>query len=599
MRRYSVLPLFLSPVFLPVRCHDCRTLCPANQNRRIKQIMKTKITTILTVALLGALATTHAQTLTDSSLTLTQIVSGLDQPIGLEFLAANDLLVLEKANGQVRRVTNGVIQVNPVLDLAVDSSDERGILTILKHPGFATNNFIYICSTPNGTAADTVGTTPTCICIERYEWNGSVLTNPTPIFSFTTVPGVDYHNGGAMAFGPDGKLYIVTGDHEQSGLLQNQTGSVVDDTSVILRLNDDGTTAPGNPLAAEGSSFTNYFAYGVRNSFGLAFDPVTGNLWDTENGEDAYDEINLVAPGFNSGWRRIMGPLARTPGGTNNLFRAAGSQYADPKFSWLATVAPTGIAFLNSTALGANYENDLFVGDFNHGSLYHFKLNPARDALILTGGLSDKVADNATERDQPVIGKDFNGGVFETGIAALKVGPDGKLYVVSLVQGKIFAISAKGAVAPIHDLAVVSLKAPKKITYKGVPITKPVKITIQNRGNQTETFPTAESLLALVNFSIESLNTCPVPTTALVPPKKGYPIVLAPKKKATLSVNVTFDCINDGVTGLGHEDFRYTVALTTDDVPANDDCPRAPSGTDKKGCGGKGGTAVLTDVKSK
>ncbi|MEI6085529.1 MAG: PQQ-dependent sugar dehydrogenase [Verrucomicrobiota bacterium] len=553
--------------------------------------MKTPHIGLLILALAGT--TSQAQTLTDSSLTLTQIVSGLDQPIGLEFLATNDLLVLEKANGQVRRVIDGVIQVNPVLDLAVDSSDERGILSILKHPGFATNNFIYICSTPNGTADDTIGTTPTCICVERYEWDGSALINPVAIFSFTTLQGIDYHNGGAMAFGPDGKLYIVTGDHEQFGLLQNQPGFIVDDTSVILRLNDDGTPAPGNPLAAEGSSYTNYFAYGVRNSFGLAFDPVTGNLWDTENGEANYDEINLIAPGFNSGWRRIMGPLSRTPGGTNSLFLAAGSQYADPKFSWLTTVAPTGIAFLNSTALGAAYENDLFVSDFNNGQLYHFDLNPARNALVLSGGLSDTVADNDTERDAPVIGTGFNGGFFESGIAALKVGPDGKLYVVSLVQGKIFAIAAAGASAAVHDLAVVSLKAPKKISLKGTPVIKPVKIAIQNLGNQTKTIADATALLNLINLTIETLGGCPAPTTALVPPKTVFPVVLAPKKKLSISINVTFDCVNDGTTGVGHEDFRYTINLSADDVPANNDCPRAASGTDK-GCAK--GVTVFTDV---
>ena len=145
--------------------------------------MKTiNVSTTLAIAFAVATLPAPGQTLTDSSLTLTQIVSGLNQPLGMEFLSTNDLLVLEKANGQVRRVIDGVVQVNPVLDLAVDSSDERGILSILKHPGFATNNFIYICSTPNGTTNDSVGTDPTCICVERYDWNGSVLTNPSPIF---------------------------------------------------------------------------------------------------------------------------------------------------------------------------------------------------------------------------------------------------------------------------------------------------------------------------------------------------------------------------------------------------------------------------------
>jgi aldose sugar dehydrogenase len=106
----------------------------------------------------------------------------------------------------------------------------------------------------------------------------------------------------------------------------------------------------------------------------LAFDPVTQKLWMTENGPDTYDEINLMDPGFNSGWVQIMGPDARSPQGSDSLLQLPGSHYADPKFSWFDTVAPTALVFLNSTRLGAQYANDVFVGDVNTGTLYHFRL---------------------------------------------------------------------------------------------------------------------------------------------------------------------------------------------------------------------------------
>src|SRR4029077_15403636 len=135
-----------------------------------------------------------------------------------------------------------------------------------------------------------------------------------------------------------------------------------DDTSVILRLQQDGSPAPGNPFIPYCSLTTTqtcpsgmgcptgetcisavarYFAYGIRNSFGLAFDPVTGQLWDTENGPTSYDEINLVSPGFNSGWNQIMGPDSRAPLGTADLFNVPGgaSSYSDPEYSWLSPVA--------------------------------------------------------------------------------------------------------------------------------------------------------------------------------------------------------------------------------------------------------------------
>ena len=116
-----------------------------------------------------------------------------------------------------------------------------------------------------------------------------------------------------MTFGPDGKPYVVIGDLNRDGQLQNfSNGPVPDDTGVILRINDDGNLAK-------------YFAYGVRNSFGLAFDPLTLGLWDTENGPGSYDEVNLVQPGFNSGWERIMGPVIRDTEGTSDFVNFPGS----------------------------------------------------------------------------------------------------------------------------------------------------------------------------------------------------------------------------------------------------------------------------------
>ena len=103
----------------------------------------------------------------------------------------------------------------------------------------------------------------------------------------------------------------------------------------------------------------------------------------TENGPDAYDEINLVDPGFNSGWEQIMGPNSRDPQGLDDLFVVPGSHYSDPEFSWRHPVGPTALVFLDSTALGLRYENNLFVGDINHGRLYRFRLNAARNGFTL------------------------------------------------------------------------------------------------------------------------------------------------------------------------------------------------------------------------
>ena len=113
-------------------------------------------------------------------------------------------------------------------------------------------------------------------------------------------------------------------------------------------------------------------------------------LWDSENGPASYDEINLVEPGFNSGWTQIMGPDARDSQNVSDLVQFPGSHYADPKFSWFNTVGPTAITFMSSPGLGADYTNDLFVGDINNGNLYRFRVNAARNGFDLAPGSLDR-----------------------------------------------------------------------------------------------------------------------------------------------------------------------------------------------------------------
>jgi glucose/arabinose dehydrogenase len=251
----------------------------------------------------------------------------------------------------------------------------------------------------------------------------------------------------------------VIGDVNHGGQLQNiQNGAAPDDTSVILRVRQDGTPAPGNPFHPYCSVTTTtqcdsdddcpggqvcrkqnlrYYAYGVRNSFGLALDPVTGALWDTENGPDAYDEINYVAPGANSGWVPLMGPDSRDPQVIGDLFHmpAAGITYSDPEFSWLSPIAPTAIAFPYGSSLGPAYDDKVIVSDVVVQQLYAFPLNATRTGFDLAGipGLADAVADSAAERDALRIGTGFPA-------TDIEVGPDRHLYLVRIAPGAIFRI---------------------------------------------------------------------------------------------------------------------------------------------------------------
>jgi glucose/arabinose dehydrogenase len=375
-----------------------------------------------------------APTLRDSGLSVSEIVSGLSLPTTMAFIGADDILVLQKDNGQVRRVAGGVLQASPVLDVAVDNDSERGMLGIAVHPNFPSSPFVYLYYTESSTAGDSSGA-PEANRVYRYTWNGATLTSPLLVLDLPVTPGPN-HDGGVIAFGPDGKLYVVIGDLNRNGQLQNFSSGAPDDSSVILRVNDDGSAPNDNPFFSQGGSLAKYFAYGIRNSFGMAFDPLTDRLWMTENGPNLFDEINLVEPGFNSGWEKLMGPDARNSNDAADLFSISGSHYADPKFSWLDTVGVTAIAFLDSTALGPQYENNAFVGDINNGNLYRFTPNGARNGFVFSGaGLADLVADSSAELNETILGEGF------AGITDLKVGPDGRLYVVSFGDGKIYAIS--------------------------------------------------------------------------------------------------------------------------------------------------------------
>jgi aldose sugar dehydrogenase len=175
----------------------------------------------------------------------------------------------------------------------------------------------------------------------------------------------------------------------------------------------------------------------------MDFDPVTGFLWDTENGEHNYDEINLVKPGFNSGWAQVMGPLYRSNNNKteNDLVKLPGSEYADPVFSWKDQIGVTDIEFINSTRLGSTYTNNIFVGDINYGNLYYFEVNDNRTGLKLDyennekqRALNDLVADNNRELSEITFGTGFGR------ITDIETGPDGYLYVLTYEDGKIYKI---------------------------------------------------------------------------------------------------------------------------------------------------------------
>ena len=374
--------------------------------------------------------TIYAQpSVSDSGLNIEAAIDGLSSPTSMVFLDNNNILVLEK-EGSVRLVSDGVLREEPVLQVPVNTESERGVLGVAFDKD-SNSVFLYY------TEAD-----PLRNRIYKYQWNGQSLVNPTLLLDLPGEPGPN-HDGGKIVIGPDGYLYAVIGDLNHDGQLQNfPDGPPPDDTSVILRVNlEDGSAAPDNPFANSGDdALSKYYAYGIRNSFGMDFDPVTGNLWDTENGPASYDETNLVRPGFNSGWQTVMGPISLSGDTEEDLVNFPGSHYADPLFSWAEPPAVTDIEFLDSSNLGDKYANNIFVGDINNGNLYFFGVNENRNAIQLDAaqqesGLSDLVVDNEEELSAITFGSGFGG------ITDIETGPDGFLYVLSYDDGIIYRIS--------------------------------------------------------------------------------------------------------------------------------------------------------------
>jgi len=340
--------------------------------------------------------------LRDKNFLIEEYVKDLQYPTTIDFIG-NDLLVLEK-NGDVRLVKEGILQQESILKLDVSKTIEEGLIGIL-----VKENFVYL----HYTTEDEIDKS-TSNFIYKFRWDGTQLVEPKIIKEIHG--GNNIHNAGVMAMDSSGTVFMMMGDlGNRKGILQNYDSGTPDDTSVIM---------PIDPPSE-------YFAIGIRNGYGLSFDPITQLLWDTENGPDSFDEINLVRKNFNSGWDKIQGPASVDQ---KKLLINEEFNYSDPEFSWEKTVGVTAIHFIQSPFL-KEYHNSVFVGDFNNGILYKFDLNENRDAFLFQDeSLKDLVLNIEDEVTEIIFGTGFSG------ITDIKQGPDGLIYIISIGDGKIYRI---------------------------------------------------------------------------------------------------------------------------------------------------------------
>ena len=428
----------------------------------------------------------------DAKLKLELVAKGLNSPTSLAFLAKDDVLVLEK-DGIVRRIIGNNTLETPVLDIRsiINSTRERGLLgiAILAKPQSGdgsepdeNNSNIYLYYTENTARRDlnncNIKTCQTANHVVNslysYKMKDGRLVNPKLLISIPV--GADdiglEHIGGKIILGPDNNIYITSGDgypcrnYEDckksinegalnSKTANKETGSNATGAGGILVVSHDGKPPLRNHILGDNFPLNLYYAYGIRNSFGLDFDPITRNLWDTENGPFFGDEINLVKPGFNSGWAKVQGvwpitnynllvkdlpegyyfPKVNLTINEDTLFDFNGNgKYSPPEFIWNDSIGVTAIKFFNSDKLGMEYKYDMFVGTIGKGLLYHFDLNKERNGLLLSDELKDNVAYNKKQLKDYMFGSGFYG------ITDLEVSPDGFLYVVSISDGKIWRI---------------------------------------------------------------------------------------------------------------------------------------------------------------
>ena len=417
------------------------------------------------------------QSLQDPSVRVERVVAGMLDPQAMVPIGPDDILVLEK-RGWVRHIRNGLLLETPVVALTVDTTVDGHPYAMAAHPAFPGQPWIYFYYTESsgvGENAAALGNR-----VYRYRWIDGQLVDPQLVLDIPlgTEPGQE---SGAMLFGPGDKLFVAAGYMGDTGLSQNNPEfTSADSSSVILRLEADGSVPPDNPFAAFGGPLAPYFAYGLHSSAAMAIEPARQSLWAADSGVLEYDEINVIEPGFNGGWSTITGPRSRGVEPPDPLVELPGSQYFDPVFSWRTPVVPRAMAFMTTASMGEHYVGDLMVGDAVRGNLYRLRVKPDRSGLFFLGeGLADGIADDDVETAEILFAAGFGS------IADIKLGVDGFLYVLSAAKGALYRLYRDSS-------ASIELRAPVRFISPGETLS--VVMSLANHTDAELTFGLVVSL---------------------------------------------------------------------------------------------------------
>jgi len=291
------------------------------------------------------------------------VQTGMAWPIALAFASDGRIFFAERNTGNIRIIEGGALLPTPFYTLTnTATAGERGLLGLALDPGFPSTPDVYAYQTYNDAANATIYNR-----IVRLSANGNVGTFDRVILTMPPLSGATNHNGGVIAFGPDGKLWAVVGENANPSLAQNGMSLL----GKVLRMNSDGSAASDNPFYGSLSWENRVYTYGHRNMFGIAWQPVTGRAYVTENGPTCNDEVNRLAAGSNYGW----GPTASCgslppPSDTNR----DGPSPVMPLDWWTPTIAPTNAAFYTGSLLPQS-RNHLMFGAYNDARLRELALS--------------------------------------------------------------------------------------------------------------------------------------------------------------------------------------------------------------------------------
>jgi glucose/arabinose dehydrogenase len=292
------------------------------------------------------------------------IAQNLDVPWAIDIAVDNRIFFTEKPGRLGMIHANGTLASEPVVNIHTEDIGEAGLMGLALHPNFTQNHLMYVYHTyaENGGLYNKV--------LMLTEKNNKIVNSKIILDG---IPASDSNNGGRIKFGPDGKLYVSTGDSETPELAQN-TKSLA---GKLLRLNDDGTIPDDNPIPE-----SPVYSYGHRDIQGFAWHPITKKLYASEHGPAGNDEVNIIEPGSNYGW-----PIEVC----NHSTSSAPIRFETPEYCFNPEIAPSGLTIAASNKLG--YQNDILFTTLRGSHLHHIDLETRiqDNVLVGYGRLSDIV----------------------------------------------------------------------------------------------------------------------------------------------------------------------------------------------------------------